>query len=40
MFDFLGFTHVWGKSRKDKDVVQRVTAKGPFARAFAAVNDW
>jgi RNA-directed DNA polymerase len=39
-FDFLGFTHVWGKSRNGKDVVRQVTAKGRFARALAAVDDW
>ena len=26
-FDFLGFTHVWGRSRKGKAVVRRQTAK-------------
>jgi group II intron reverse transcriptase/maturase len=39
-FDFLGFTHVWGKSRKGNDVVRQVTAKGRYARALAAVSDW
>lgn len=39
-FDFLGFTHVWGKSRNGKNVVRQVTAKGRFARALAAVTDW
>jgi len=39
-FDFLGFTHVWGKSRKGKNVVRQVTAKGRYARALAAVSDW
>jgi group II intron reverse transcriptase/maturase len=39
-FDFLGFTHVWGRSRRDKNVVRQVTAKGRFARALAVVNDW
>jgi RNA-directed DNA polymerase len=39
-FDFLGFTHVWGRSRKGKDVVRQVTAKGRFARALAAVSEW
>jgi RNA-directed DNA polymerase len=39
-FDFLGFTHGWGRSRKGKDVVRQVTAKGRFARALAAVSEW
>lgn len=39
-FDFLGFTHVWGKSRKGNDVVRQVTAKSRHARALAAVSDW
>jgi len=39
-FDFLGFTHVWGKSMKGKNVVRQVTAKGRFARALSAVTEW
>jgi len=39
-FDFLGFTHVWGRSRKGKPMVRQITAKSRFARALAAVNDW
>ena len=39
-FDFLGFTHVWGKSRKGVTVVRQVTAKGRYARALAAITDW
>jgi hypothetical protein len=39
-FDFLGFTHVWGKSRKGVNVVRQVTAKGRYARALAGVTDW
>src|SRR3982751_5156480 len=39
-FDFLGFTHVWGKSRKAVNVVRQVTAKGRYARALAGVTDW
>ena len=39
-FDFLGFTHVWGKSRQGYDVVRQVTAKNRLARGLAAVNDW
>jgi hypothetical protein len=39
-FDFLGFTHMWGKSRKGKDVVRQATAKSRYARSLAAVKDW
>jgi hypothetical protein len=39
-FTFLGFCHVWGKSRKGKHVVRQVTAKQRYARALAAVTEW
>jgi RNA-directed DNA polymerase len=39
-FDFLGLTHVWGRSRKGKPMVRQVTAKRRYARALAAVSDW
>ena len=39
-FDFLGFTHTWGKSRNGKNVVRQLTAKSRFARALAAIKDW
>jgi RNA-directed DNA polymerase len=39
-FDFLGLTHVWGRSRNGKNMVRQVTAKSRFARAVAAVNNW
>ena len=35
-FTFLGFTHIWGKSRAGKNVVRQVS----YARALAAVTDW
>jgi group II intron reverse transcriptase/maturase len=38
-FDFLGFTHTWGKSRNGKNVVRQLTAKSRFARALAAIKD-
>jgi RNA-directed DNA polymerase len=38
-FNFLGFTHVWGKSRRDKNVVLQRTAKDRFARALRNVTD-
>jgi group II intron reverse transcriptase/maturase len=39
-FDFLGFTHLWGKSRKGKNVVRQTTAKSRLARALVAANQW
>jgi RNA-directed DNA polymerase len=39
-FDFLGFTHVWGRSNKGKNVVRQITAKDRFARALARVTKW
>jgi len=39
-FDFLGFTHVWGKSRRGKNVVYQFTAKSRYARAVKAVWEW
>ena len=40
MFDFLGLTHSWAKSRKGKNVVRQTTAKNRFARSLATVKDW
>ena len=39
-FDFLGFTHFWGKSRKGYTVVKRKTAKKKLKRAIVAINRW
>jgi len=39
-FDFLGFTHVWGQSRRGKNVVRQTTAKDRYARALASVTEW
>ena len=38
-FDFLGFTHVWGRSMQGKDIVRQITAKGRFARALKSVHE-
>ena len=38
-FNFLGFTHVWGRSRKGKLVVRQVTAKDRFARTLKAIDQ-
>ncbi len=39
-FDFLGFSHYWGKSRKGWWVVRRRTAKSRFTRSAKAVRVW
>jgi RNA-directed DNA polymerase len=39
-FDFLGFTHYWGKSRKGNGVVKRQTATSRFRRALRALTTW
>jgi RNA-directed DNA polymerase len=39
-FDFLGFTHYWGKSLKGRWVIKRKTAKSRLARAIKAVHTW
>lgn len=38
-FVFLGFLHLWGKSRKGNWVVRQYTAKGRLARALRAINE-
>lgn len=39
-FQFLGFTHHWGRSRKGRWVVQRKTASKRISRALKAVAQW
>lgn len=39
-FDFLGFTHYWGKSRKGQRVVKRKTAKIKLKVAVRKVYRW
>ena len=39
-FEFLGFTHYWGLSRKKKWVVQRKTAKKRLKQAIGRVYQW
>jgi hypothetical protein len=39
-FTFLGFCHLWGKTRRGGKAVRQVTAKNRYARALAAVTDW
>jgi len=38
-FDFLGFTHVWVRSRKGNAVVRRQTAKARLARAISGIDQ-
>jgi len=38
-FDFLGFTHYWGKSRRGYEVVFRKTAKSRLARTLKVFNE-
>ena len=39
-FDFLGFTHYWGRSRAGGWVVRRKTAKGRLRRTLQALSAW
>jgi RNA-directed DNA polymerase len=39
-FDFLGFTHYWGRSQRGDWVVKRKTANSRLKRAFAALSEW
>ena len=39
-FDFLGFTHSWGRSHRGGWVVKRKTAKGRLTRGLQAISAW
>ncbi len=39
-FDFLGFTHYWGRSQRGAWVVKRKTANSRLKRAFSALSEW
>jgi group II intron reverse transcriptase/maturase len=39
-FDFLGFTHYWGKSLKGNNVVHRKTSAKRFRRSLKAIKEW
>ena len=39
-FDFLGFTHYWGKSRKGRPVVKRKTRSKKLTKAIRKVYEW
>lgn len=39
-FDFLGFTHLWARSRKGAWVIKQKTAKSRFSRAVKKIAEW
>jgi group II intron reverse transcriptase/maturase len=39
-FDFLGFTHYWGKSRKGNPTLRRKTSAKKFRKACKGMNEW
>jgi group II intron reverse transcriptase/maturase len=39
-FDFLGFTHYWGKTKKGWWVIKRKTAKTRLKRALKRIHQW
>jgi RNA-directed DNA polymerase len=39
-FDFLGFTHYWGRSQRGVWVVKRKTANSRLKRALHALSEW
>ena len=39
-FDFLGFTHFWGRSRKGQPVVVQKTSRQRLSRALRAIGAW
>ena len=39
-FDYLGFTHYWGRSRTGKARLKRKTSKKRLRRALVEINAW
>jgi group II intron reverse transcriptase/maturase len=39
-FDFLGFTHHWGKSRKGNSVIKQKTSQKRLSRALKRIREW
>lgn len=39
-FDFLGFTHYWGRSRRGRPAVVRKTASDRFSRGLRHISQW
>ena len=40
VFDLLGFTHYWARSRTGRWVVKRKTSKSRFRRGLKALSEW
>lgn len=39
-FDFLGFTHYWGRSHRGRWTIYRKTASSRFTRAITTIAEW
>lgn len=39
-FDFLGFTHVWGRSRTGGWILRQLTARARYTRSLARITQW
>lgn len=39
-FDFLGFTHYWGKSREGRWIIRRKTMRKRLTRSLKAIGQW
>lgn len=39
-FDFLGFTHYWGRTKEGKWMVKRKTGRDRLRRALRQIHDW
>ena len=39
-FDYLGFTHYWGKNRNGRWVIRRKTMRKRFSRGLKAISQW
>jgi group II intron reverse transcriptase/maturase len=39
-FDFLGFTHYWGKSKRGRWYIRRKTDKSRFTRSLKNITEW
>jgi len=39
-FDFLGFTHYWGRTRRGQWCIKRKTAGDRFGRALRRISEW
>jgi len=39
-FDFLGFTHYWGMSRKGRAIIKRKTASKRLKRSLTRISEW